>query len=566
MARRHIFVGLLVSVILTLFITWNNILPRYYTELSFQNINIGLANIIFQNPNFNDHLPEVKLRGISNTFKNIPLSDFAASVSKSYLSSYQSYLSLRNITDLKKIASNITSTQALASNKSTYSLGEVIYVNIKLFDGYGKPLTDGGDILRIWLTSTSFNAHVNGYVIDHGNGSYTGHVRALWTGKCVVKTTIAATKQQIAVVHNYIEKRGLMHDMVAGFQNGSVVERTPCSSKPDVFDETGVCNFTAENYGLHWYCVEPKNPKLSCQDWRITKGHRTDHLNTTERTISRTYKHMLLKQLPTITVTGDTEFVSSPDLPCYKRPNIETWHEETPVGFYYKGKWHQRGCRNTFTPSKYSYEKCLRDQYLFLFGDSNIRSWFDHIQHQTRMVVPKDDRLGNRWFSLRKAVRQDLNSTLLWAVHELPFYTGEDSPRELIKSIAWYMDLIPNKKKVTLVIHNMMHFGRLPPSEFREHVRDMKFAIGRLFQRIPHARVFIKGPHSATYINLLKPLDFIRKFQDQIFYEELMEFHNEITYLNEWDLTTCIGNVNVHPDASTVRDMIYNFMSYLCEE
>lgn len=280
----------------------------------------------------------------------------------------------------------------------------------------------------------------------------------------------------------------------------------------------------------------------------------------------RIYKHMLLRQLPAITVKGNTDFVSSPDLPCYKRPNIETWQEETPIGFFYNGKWHQRGCRNTFIPSTNSYENCLREQYLFLFGDSNTRSWFDEIQKQTRMVISKDEESGTRWFSLRKAVRHDLNSTLLWVVHELPFYTGAESPRKMIKSVAWYIDRIPHRKKVSILIHNMMHFGRLPPSEFREHVRDMKFAIGRLFQRIPHARVFIKGPHSATYINLLKPLDFIRKFQDQIFYEELFEFHSKITYLNEWDLTTCIANVNVHPDESTVQDMINNFMLYLCEE
>ncbi|XP_069100912.1 NXPE family member 4-like [Argopecten irradians] len=566
METRHMFIGLLVSGVVAALITWNIVLPRYYDGLSFRSIEKGWPNFPSHKRN-RDYLTEVKREGIAaNTFQNIPVSDFAASVSKTFLSSYQSYLSIRNISDLKKIASKSFTTLALNKSSSVYTVGDIIEVHIIVFDGYGKPLTEGGDILRIWLTSPTLQARVNGYVVDHGNGTHTGYVRALWKGKCVIKTSIAATKQQIASVHNYIEKHGLMHDMVAGFQNDSIVERTPCSAKPNVFATPAVCNFTTENYGLHWFCGKPKHPKLRCEDWKITKGHRMDHLNPNERIVSRIYKHMLLRQLPVITVTGDTDTIPSPDLPCYMRPNIATWQEESPVGYYYRGKWHQRGCRNTFTPSKESYESCLRDQYLFLFGDSNIRSWFDHIQQQARLVVPKDEKLGHRWFSLRKAVRQDLNSTLKWAVHELPFYTGEDSPREMIKSIAWYVDRIPYRKKVTIVIHNMMHFGRLPPSEFREHVRDMKHAIGRLFKRMPQARVFIKGPHSATYRDILKPLDFIRKFQEQIFYEELMEFQNNITYLNEWDLTTCIENVNVHPDPSTVRDMINTFMSYLCEE
>ncbi|XP_033751063.1 NXPE family member 1-like [Pecten maximus] len=469
--------------------------------------------------------------------------------------------------DLRRIASNDSSVQTLTVNKTTYSLGEDIKVEIILYDGYGKQLTRGGDILRIWLKSEIKDASVNGYVVDHKNGSYTGHVLALWTGKCIIKVSIAATREHIAIVLNYIENHGLMHDMDAGFKNDETAEQTACSVKPNVFGSKDVCNFTEENYGLHWFCAKPKIRTLNCKDWKFTKGHRTDHLSNSERTIARVHKHMMLKQSPAITVTGAEDFVPSRDVPCYKRPNIETWNEESPVGFYYNGKWHQRGCKNTFTPSKISYEKCLRDQYLFLIGDSNIRSWFDHIQKMINMVLPenKKGQTKTRWFSLRKAVRQDLNFTMLWAVHELPFYTGENSPREMIKSVAWYIDRIPYKKKATIVLHNMMHFARTTPFEFREHIRDAKFAIGRLFKRMPEARVFVKGPHSATFINMLKPLDFIRRMHEQLFYEEFMEFHNKITYLNEWDLTTCIENVNVHPDPSTIDDMIHKFMSYLCE-
>ncbi|XP_060083110.1 NXPE family member 4-like [Ylistrum balloti] len=502
-----------------------------------------------------------------NAIKTIPVSDYSASVSKAVLSSYKAYLSIEDIIDIRSLASNTSSTQALAVNNAVYSLGEIIKVNIRLYDGYGKPLTYGGDVLRIWLTSTANNANANGYVIDHGNGSYTGHVIALWTGKSVIKTSIAATKEQIAVVQKYIEKHGLLHDMVAGFTKDNVVERTPCSVKPDVLGLTDMCNFTNDNYGLHWFCGKPSNPSLNCKDWKFTKGHRTDHLTKPERKIARIHKHMHLQKSPEITIAGSADFVQSPDLPCYKRPSKETWLEESPVGFYYHGKWHQRGCTNTFIPTKISYENCLRNQYLFLIGDSNIRSWFDHIKVRVNMKIPKNKQglTGQRWFSLREAERQDLNLTLLWAVHELPFYTGEDSPREHIKSVAWYIDRVPTRENVTIVIHNMMHFARTTPSEFRAHIRNVKFAIGRLFKRVPGARVFVKGPHSATFIDLLKPLDYIRKIHEQLFYEEFKEFHDKITYLNEWDITTSIDNTNVHPSQFTVSDMVNNFMLYLCE-
>ncbi|OWF47045.1 NXPE family member 4-like isoform X2 [Mizuhopecten yessoensis] len=560
MDKRSVFVGLVICVLI-LVISLNFVLYSYYDDSSFQHI----ATERFIEQISPDYLAVFDNESFNKMVQNISASDFAASVSKTFLSSYKAYLSINDVTDLKRIATGADSTQALALNKEIYSLGDIIKVRIMLFDGYGKPLTNGGDILRIWLKSTSKNASANGYVIDHGNGSYTGHVRALWTGSCVIKTSIAATKEHIAIVHKYIEKHGLLHDMVAGFNKNNIQERTPCSVKPNVFGLADMCNFTEENYGLHWFCGKPKNSNLTCQDWKFTKGHRTDHLSQPQRTIARLHKHMLLKKSPAITIKGDGDYVLPPDLPCNKRPNKETWYEESPVGFYYKNKWHNRGCDITFVPSKVSYEKCLRDQYLFLIGDSNIRSWFDHIKQTVTMVTAKHEgQTASRWFSLRRAERKDLNLTLLWAVHELPFYTGEDSPREHIKSVAWHIDRIPERKKVTVVIHNMMHIARTTPSEFRLHVRDVKFAIGRLFKRIPEARVFVKGPHSATFIDLLKPLDFIRKIHEQLFYEEFGEFQDKITYLNYWDMTACIENVNVHPSPATVSDMINYFMSYLC--
>ncbi|OWF39329.1 NXPE family member 2 [Mizuhopecten yessoensis] len=257
----------------------------------------------------------------------------------------------------------------------------------------------------------------------------------------------------------------------------------------------------------------------------------------------------------------DHDNVGSPDLPCYKRPYKDTWTEESPVGFFHHNKWNLRGCRITFVPSRKSYEKCLRGQYLLLLGDSNIRSWFWQIQK----IIESNKTMNTEKLTPRKDKRTDLNLTMQWGCHEMPFYSGEPGfPRKHIQSVAWHLDEVPRLRKVIVVIHYAYHLFRVMPIEFRAHIRNAKLAIVRLFKRNPEAKVFIRGAHSITYPGNFDAVDYLRKIHEQILYEEMLELHDKIVFLNEWDLTTCIANVNVHPSEKTVIDMVNSFMGYLC--
>ena len=60
--------------------------------------------------------------------------------------------------------------------------------------------------------------------------------------------------------------------MVAAFSSGSTEQVTLCSFLPVVPGFSDVCNLTAANSGLPWYCGRPSKPPLTCADWRWSRS------------------------------------------------------------------------------------------------------------------------------------------------------------------------------------------------------------------------------------------------------------------------------------------------------
>lgn len=258
----------------------------------------------------------------------------------------------------------------------------------------------------------------------------------------------------------------------------------------------------------------------------------------------------------------DTDSVTSDIVSCHLRSKSSTWSEPSPVGFYFRRKWRTLRCNNSFDSSVASYRKCLRGHRIVFLGDSNIASWFNHIKKVLAMVSPPN---MNYNIKIDKAHHRDLNISMMWAPHAMPHFVGVRWwPRKSQKSVSWHLDRIPASDHVIVVIHLYTHFMRALPGVFRLHVRDSVNGLTRLFKRLPHVKVFIKGPHSFTYFAMLTPIDYIRRLQEKIYYEEFASLHDKIVYLSEWDITTGSENVNVHPGTLTLTEMVNTFMSYLC--
>jgi len=84
------------------------------------------------------------------------------------------------------------------------------------------------------------------------------------------------------------------------------------------------------------------------------------------------------------------------------------------------------------------------------------------------------------------------------------------------------------------------------------HMQDARIGMERLIKRYPNVKFYIKGPHSVTYFGEEESVDFFRRLQDQVMFEEFQGLLNRIVYLDEWDITVASENVDVHPQDKNV--------------
>ena len=246
---------------------------------------------------------------------------------------------------------------------------------------------------------------------------------------------------------------------------------------------------------------------------------------------------------------------------CLDRPPNETWHDTIPTGYMYNNRWYSLSCTNKMLRTRAAYTKCLTNRSIYFLGDSTTRAWLTYLKSFLNLKEIKDAGGQNI-----RTERHDLNISLSWAPHEFPFYGSAKSNRFKIRSVASHLDEIPTNSKGVVVLHWYLHLGRASHNIYRQHIQNAKQSIKRLTERSPNIKIFIKGPHSVQYWYHIEPHDYVKKYQQQILYEEFQDFQEKIIYLDEWDMTVGIENVNIHPPVSVDREMVHTLMSYVCPE
>lgn len=208
------------------------------------------------------------------------------SIATDALAQLEGYQQINEISDLRQAASGKTSIWKLADNKKHYKLGETIQTLITLYDGWGRRLLTGGDLLRIWTVNPFIKANSSGFVIDHGNGSYTGLVKALWKGHLEIRLSLATTKEHTGIFLNRLSKYGLSTSIIATFTkmlNGRrIQDKSSCSIISFIPGYNDTCNFTTINYNMSWFCGKPSLTHLSCKDWTTYSGGRLYFFNKLE--------------------------------------------------------------------------------------------------------------------------------------------------------------------------------------------------------------------------------------------------------------------------------------------
>ncbi|XP_050396833.2 NXPE family member 1 [Patella vulgata] len=161
------------------------------------------------------------------------------------------------------------STLTLLNPKTQYNVGDVITVRINMVDGYGKQRVVGGDDVRVRMKGIN-NVHLaSGNVMDLNNGSYTVTLKALWSGKVTIEATLPYTREAIATMFKWRRQYRTLFYYYGHFVKGTLSEYTMCSPYPTIQGYPSICNLTSMNYNYPWFCGQPINPLLSCDDFKL---------------------------------------------------------------------------------------------------------------------------------------------------------------------------------------------------------------------------------------------------------------------------------------------------------
>ncbi|XP_069120393.1 NXPE family member 3-like [Argopecten irradians] len=478
-----------------------------------------------------------------------------------------SYLQM-NVTNSSRFLSPQLTKVTVVPNPVPLRVGDKLKVKIRLYYTDGKPVETGGDYLRIWLKEPSLKANVNGQVIDHRNGTYTGQVLLPWKGHPQVIVSIANTRHHIALIMKYINQYGLLQMMASKFidPSGKHTEETQCSPKHDAIivgcHLEDRCNLTDHNYGLPWFCCKPKSPFVNCDDIQTVKSNQSSKINDLTKWISTTQKHMRISDFR-IWVAEDLKNHTHLPAPAHfcpeHRPEV-TWNYTTPVGYYHNNVWVNRMCKNENNSIS-----CLKNKRFVFFGDSNNRGIYHLLCTMSNSTTFTAHYTKDKpWHKLLMARNSKLNIDLMWAPHNPPFYVGPHQPLDTMQSVGHRLDSTPHDKPIVVILHLFYHLTRTTLSVFRAFVKDARAGVDRLLARAPDSVVIIKGPHSMTFKGVLEPIDYLRRRYEEIWYQEFAGIHDKVFYINAWDRTTGDGNVNVHPTAKIKTDVANDVLSCVC--
>ncbi|XP_069119727.1 NXPE family member 3-like isoform X2 [Argopecten irradians] len=476
---------------------------------------------------------------------------------------------LRNVTISSRFLSPDLTKVTVVPHPDVIRVGDSFQVNIQLFCTDGKPVNMGGDYLKMWLKEPDLQANVNGHVKDHGNGTYTGVVLLPWKGHPEVTVSIANTRHHISLIMRYLEEHGTLNTMASKFidASGKYMEDLVCSPKPDV-DLEGCgfrdrCNSTNYNYGLPWFCCKPKSKFLTCDDIKTQESRDHTSLSKIAVDVSKNHKHIKVMSVKTKVLEGvkGNGHLMSPPLPCRNHPPGATWQEQTPSGYYYKKSWVNLKCKSEVI----DYKSCLKNRNVVVLGDSNSRGVYDIIKERTSAIEQTSHYTkGKPWHKLLRALNTESNIDLMWAPHNPPFYVGPHQSLDTMRSVGNWLDRVSHDKPNVVIIHLFYHLTRTTLSVFRAFVKDARAGVDRLLARDPGSTVIIQGPHSITFKKVLEPIDYLRRCQEDIWYQEFLGSHEKVYYVRNWDRTSGMENVNMHPQGQAMLDLSNEMLSYFC--
>ncbi|CAG2226496.1 unnamed protein product [Mytilus edulis] len=476
---------------------------------------------------------------------------------------YEKYFKYKGLDFGKSLAYLPKTTVEIINNKSArFTTGDIITLRIILHNKNGDVLNEGGDFLKVWMSEKGKNASSAGYIVDHGNGTYIGVIRALWSGSPHIKISLSFAKEAIGLYVNYIYRNGMLRAVKGIFRNArGETGKGACGIH--TLTKHGICDFTSLNYGMRWFCLLPNASRFDCSDWYSITGDMTvPTFTNAQKQFLSTTRYKMIKEIK-VDVLGD-KTIGHPENSCSLINPSVTWNISSPVGYFYNKTWHNLLCQKKVDTSFNRYLACLRNREIYMVGDSTVRDWLVSIADILNLLGKSYAIKGHH--EPIKAVSKNKrdNITVIWVAHEFPFFTY--TPNGLIhhfKPASYHLNVIRSKNPI-VVLHWYTHISYAPLSIYEEHVMNAKDAIVKFLDRVPGAKIFIKGPHYFEQYSEGVPYDFARYLQDKLIFKIFDNIKHKVVYLNEWDITVSSENKALHPSYDLRKPMIDELLSYIC--
>ncbi|XP_067668401.1 NXPE family member 3-like [Haliotis asinina] len=445
--------------------------------------------------------------------------------------------------------------------KYQFQVGDIINVTIILKDKEGNMLDTGGDDVRIWMKSIDGRYRTSGHVLDHGNGSYTGILRAFWEGHPVILVSIAWTRQLLSIKYRLRSVNAPYTFTYGLFGKGPLREVTRCNITKTA---EKMCNYTERNGGHPWYCERPKTKLLSCS---TLKSHQSvvagDYHTPAEKLfIKRHPPHQILRRITTSVTRGTFRPLSR--ISCSELPESHTWRDDFSSGYSSRDNdttaWYSQYCRYSIQHTVLDYERCLTNRRLWLYGDSTTRQWFEYISRflGKEMVVYEK-------YKPQVAYLSDTNSSIFCGPHEFPFNTGNGWTNATFnKPLKQYLDRIPSYSRDIVVFHVLAHLVNFGPDVFRGHIRRNVKSIRDFMLRVPKTIVVVKGTSTFRRFERDKFGDMNAMSFDPILKEEFSVIKDRVIFLDFIPMTLAFEVPGLHPNVEVVKVMVHHLMGSVC--
>ncbi|XP_046549664.1 NXPE family member 2-like [Haliotis rubra] len=509
-----------------------------------------------------DYLPRLRHEDLFTEFDDVVLSGLYEE--DEYIHDLR--MDKHQAVDINGIANGSFSTAAVKP-MTYYYVNDVLYVSIALHNGYYKRILRGGDDVRIWIKEPDRGACASGYVFDHHNGSYTGVVRLLWRGRVDVVVAIASSREAIRLLYTIHREGYLVRQMFAIFQRRHTYEMTLCAYTPHLPGYDNVCNLTAMNHGLPWYCGHPDF--LTCAEWTRTGASQPPWpLYTDDRKLfDLNNVHQNFRRPIQVKVIEDPRPNGKRLVSCNELPPSATWSQATPVGYFLNWRWHSTVCTNILANTVESWNTCLSNRRLWMHGDSTLRQWFTYLQKRLTLRLTSEVWHYDQWPYPSTLYSQRYNYAVFWSTHELPFTNTEEFVlRHAHKAAHVYIDELPANNRDIVILHLYLHFTAYPPTLLQTHIQRIVQSVKALLARAPEAKVFVKGPHAFNDNKNNRGVidDYWGKIYTQIYKKEFKDVQDQVYFLDFWDMTVAAENDDVHPNVTVYDAMIHSLLGYIC--